>query len=57
MILTFLGQEYETTPAELTTIESEMPGVYRGNPVKIASFQAKTRSSQFLTYRGIRYTR
>ncbi len=57
MTLTFLGQAYETTIAEVPAIHSERVGCYRGAPLRFSNAQVVPRASIRLTYRGVAYTR
>lgn len=57
MTLTFLGQRYESTCNELTSVETDLTGKYRGNPVKISAARVATPAHVRLTYRGASYVR
>lgn len=57
MTLTFLGQRYESTCNEIASVETEVTGKYRGNPVKIAAARAAAPAHVRLTYRGTSYVR
>lgn len=57
MTLTFLGQAYETTIAEVPAVHSERVGCYRGAPLRFSNAQVVPRASVRLTYRGVAYTR
>jgi hypothetical protein len=57
MILTFRGHRYESTCNEIAVVESEVTGMYRGNPVKFSAHRASTPAPVRLTYRGTSYIR